>query len=559
MKKVLVSIIVIIAVLAAIHLYFSYRSYNVILITIDTLRSDFLSCYNPQARRTQNIDLIARKGVLFKNSYTLIPITLPSHASILTSRMPHDISLFTNGEVFNHKDVPMVTDFLKKKGYESGGFISLGVLKREYGLGSGFDFYQDNFEKTNGRYYKVASEINAEALPWIEQHRKKKFFAWLHYSDPHEPYIPVDAPDDMEVVINDVPFYKLCIAKKEKHYLHFVGQPGQNRIEFRVLVPKGPERIQYLQSRRFLDPEIQLAPSDNLEIQYGNDWKDIILTTGAKARYFEKSATLNLVNKTKTPISLTMRFSGGVWGQRIEEARENYGAEVQFVDKNIGELWQKLGDLNLQDKTIVIITADHGEGLKSHGIMGHVDRLWNEIIHVPLIIYYPKMGRQGTTVDAKVTLVDIMPTILDLLHVRNKNRIDGQSLMHYLSRSPIDWIIHKPVKRAQVFSYTFAPEAKVNSFAVTDLKTKVIHTPNKKVWQWEAYDLLKDPVEKKNLAKFEPKVFDSLTFLRKQLEDWRKEAEAIHGKRQNPKLDDGQKEMFNALGYVAGSENHDKE
>src|SRR5262245_1172443 len=156
MKKLFILIGILLAAGLAVHAYLSYRSYNVILITIDTLRADFLSCYNPDITRTRNIDLIAKKGVLFKNAYSLIPITLASHTSILTSRMPHEIDLFTNGQVFNHKDVPMVTDFLKKKGYQSAAFISLGVLKAEYGLASGFDFYQDNFDHTNGRYYKVA-------------------------------------------------------------------------------------------------------------------------------------------------------------------------------------------------------------------------------------------------------------------------------------------------------------------------------------------------------------------------------------------------------------------
>jgi arylsulfatase A-like enzyme len=559
MKKLFVCLAIIVFSVVAVHVYLSYRPYNVVLITIDTLRADFLSCYNPQVHPTRNIDLIARKGVLFKNAFTLIPITLPSHTSILTSRMPHEISLFTNGEVFNHKEVPMVTDFLKKKGYTSGAFISLGVLRGEFGLGSGFDSYEDNFDKMNGRYYKVASEVNEVALPWIEKNHKKKFFAWIHYSDPHEPYIPFDAPNDTEVIINGVPFYTLCIAKKEKHYLNFVAQPGENRIEFRAIVPQGPEKIQYLQSRRFLDRDVQLTPSEGFELNYGKDWPEITLTTGAKARYFEKSATLILNNKSKKPVPLTMRFSGGVWGQRTEEARENYGTEVQFVDKNIGLLWQKLRDLNIQDKTIIIITADHGEGLKTHGIMGHVDRLWNEIIHVPLIVYYPLMGVQGKSVDAKVTLLDIMPTILDLLHVRNKSKMDGQSLKHYLSRSPLDWIMTKKVQRERIFTYTFAPEAKVNSFAVTDLKTKVIHTPNKRLWQWEGYDLPEDPLEKRNLARFQPKVFSGLTTLRTLLDGWQHDAEAAHNKRQNPKLDERQEEMLRNLGYVAGSENHEKE
>src|SRR5262249_6540261 len=76
---------------------FSYRDYNVLLITIDTLRADYLSCYSSTAPATPNIDRIAHEGVLFTNAYSLIPITFPSHTAILTSHAPFEWHVFNNG------------------------------------------------------------------------------------------------------------------------------------------------------------------------------------------------------------------------------------------------------------------------------------------------------------------------------------------------------------------------------------------------------------------------------------------------------------------------------
>jgi arylsulfatase A-like enzyme len=206
----------------------------VILITIDTLRADYVHCYNPGAAPSPGLDRIAANGVLFSNAFTLIPITMPSHTSILTSRQPHELGLFNNGDRFDHR-APMLSELLKNQNYATAAFVSLGVLNKAFGLAQGFDFYEDNFEKTNGRFYKTAGEVNSVALPWIEKHRDQHFFAWIHYSDPHEPYVSPDAPPDTAVWINGKEFVKFTLAKKEKINLNFRALPGENLIEFHAI------------------------------------------------------------------------------------------------------------------------------------------------------------------------------------------------------------------------------------------------------------------------------------------------------------------------------------
>lgn len=551
-KKLLIFAVILLAIGILVHVYFSYRSYNIILITIDTQRPDYLSCYNPEAAPTPHIDNIARKGVLFSNAFSLIPITMPAHTSMFTSHHPYDVNVFNNGDRFHHK-FPMFTDLLERRGYTTGGFVSLGVLAATFGLAQGFDKYDDDFDHTDGRSYKWASELNEAALPWIEKNKNRKFFAWLHYSDPHEPYISFDAPPDTEVFINGKSYGKYCLAKKEKIPLEFISQPGENQIEFRAILQGERD-----QSRRFLDQNLFVTPDEGKELSFGSGWQDLKLRSGANVRFFNDTASIVLQNNKSVPDKVQVRLSGGVWENRAPEIRRNYAREVQFVDKHIGVLWQKLEDWNLLKKTIVIVTADHGEGLKTHGILGHVDKLWNETTHIPFIIYYPQIGRQGKRVDLLVNQLDIMPTILDLAHVRTKKPMQGQSLRRYASRSPIDWVIAKPLNRQWTYACTFRPEATHNAFSITNGKIKVIHTPTKSHSPWEAYDLSKDPLEKRNLARSDPERFKSLASLRGLLEAHRREAEMAHRRWEQPSLSEDEQEMLRTLGYVAGDDANNK-
>src|ERR1041385_9258409 len=118
MKKVLGGVLIAACLVLAVHFSFSSRAYNVILITIDTLRADHVSCLNPHALRTPNIDRIAEEGTLFTNAVSLIPITLPAHTSILTSRRPHEELLFDNGQ-FLQLNSPTISEILAKDNYQT--------------------------------------------------------------------------------------------------------------------------------------------------------------------------------------------------------------------------------------------------------------------------------------------------------------------------------------------------------------------------------------------------------------------------------------------------------
>lgn len=554
-KKIVLLLLSLVALSTASLLVLSHRSYNVIFVTIDTLRADYLSCYNPKALSTPNIDRLAHDGILFKNAYSAIPITLPSHTVMFTSRQPYELKVFNNTDVFDHK-VPMVTDILEYEGYHTAAFISLGVLRGTNGLGSGFNVYEDNFDGLHGRFYKSASEVNAVALPWLEEQRKKRFFAWIHYSDPHEPYISVDAPPDTEVLINGSSYGKFSFAKREDVTLNFSAEPGENRIEFQALAGEGTNEIHQRDSNRYIDTNLFITPPEGIQIEFDSKWEELRLENVGRVNGLQGKGVMTVSNENGAAVKLQIRFMTGVYGQDLEVILRNYSAEVLYVDHYFGELRKKIKELGIDQKTIVILTADHGEGLKTHGALGHVSSLYNEVSLVPLMIYYPRLGYSNKEVYDMVDHLDLMPTILELLHESSRKIMRGHSLKQYLSRSPIDWMISDKTVRSGTFISTFAPEARLNAFSIVDGRLKLIHTPKKARRPWEVYDLAKDPLERKNLARYDSTLFKDpeVNRMRGVLEEFRKAAEKEYGQRKNPELDPEQIEMLESLGYVQGDQ-----
>lgn len=141
------------------------------------------------------MDKLASEGVLFFNALTPVPITLPSHSSIMTGLYPAQHGVRNNSNFFLSKGATTLAEVMKEDGYQTGACVGSFVLDSVFGLDQGFDYYNDNFtpegKKIDTCYNeRKAGEINKVAIQWLENHREMKFFLWLHYFDPHSPYFP---------------------------------------------------------------------------------------------------------------------------------------------------------------------------------------------------------------------------------------------------------------------------------------------------------------------------------------------------------------------------------
>ena len=208
---------------------------NVVLITIDTLRADHVGCYGYKQIKTPNIDGLAADGTRFERAFAVVPVTLPSHTTMLTGTYPmlsgmHDFSVNKLSPT-----QPTMASVLKQAGYATGAVVAAAVLDSRFGLNQGFDFYYDHFdfsrldEKNLEDMERPGNEVADVALEWLAKtwlakNSPKKFFLWMHLYDPHFPYNPpepykheyADRPYDGEIAFADAQVGRLVHHLKEK-------------------------------------------------------------------------------------------------------------------------------------------------------------------------------------------------------------------------------------------------------------------------------------------------------------------------------------------------------
>jgi arylsulfatase A-like enzyme len=169
---------------------------NILLITIDTLRRDHLGVYGYPRETSPFIDRLAKKGVMFKHAITPIPVTAPSHASILTSLHPLTHGVTTNAADLT-RNVQTAAEIFKKNGYYTIGTVAVKILAKKYHFSQGFDSFSDTWdEKTrfDKLFYRGARSVNESLLKQIDAYladhnqKHKPLFLWVHYFDPHFPY-----------------------------------------------------------------------------------------------------------------------------------------------------------------------------------------------------------------------------------------------------------------------------------------------------------------------------------------------------------------------------------
>lgn len=166
----------------------------VILISVDTLRSDHLPAYGYTGVATPNIDALRKDGILFRRAYSHTPLTLPSHATILTGTLPADHGLRDNVGFKLAPNVPTLASLMKKNGYATGAAVSAFVLRHETDISRGFDFYDDDVEPVGassviGRVQRDGRDTVRVAKGWIDK-QQGPFFCFVHLYEPHTPYTP---------------------------------------------------------------------------------------------------------------------------------------------------------------------------------------------------------------------------------------------------------------------------------------------------------------------------------------------------------------------------------
>jgi choline-sulfatase len=167
----------------------------VVLISVDTLRADHLPAYGYTGVATPNIDALRRDGTLFRNAYSAVPMTLPSHVTMLTGLLPPEHGVRDNvGFRFQTNAHASLPTLLHGAGYATGAFISSYVLRGGTGLADAFDFYEDSIEGRPGArfvdYQRPGNVTASLSEKWIDERGDRPFFLFFHIYEPHVPYDP---------------------------------------------------------------------------------------------------------------------------------------------------------------------------------------------------------------------------------------------------------------------------------------------------------------------------------------------------------------------------------
>jgi choline-sulfatase len=168
---------------------------NVLLVTIDTLRADHVGAYGAAFADTKTIDRLAREGVRLEDAVVHVPQTRPSHACLMTGRLPYETGIRDNYSPPLPASLPTIASVLATAGWDTAAFVGAYPVSRPSGLDHGFARYDDPFAAGDAttreaRTERRAGEVVDHALTWLARARSKPFFAWVHLFDPHAPYEP---------------------------------------------------------------------------------------------------------------------------------------------------------------------------------------------------------------------------------------------------------------------------------------------------------------------------------------------------------------------------------
>lgn len=386
------------------------ENFNVLLVSVDTTRADVLGCYGNRAIATPNIDRMAREGARFEQCVSVAPMTLPSHATMITGSYPFVHGARENTAFRLGEKNETLGKILRRQGYYTFAEIAATIIGEKSGMNLGFDSFgdpenrqtylklkaaamqelaedmaaapegldidpMDRFKLPPAYASRVAQDIIDSGIEQIKKSvaQGKPFFGFLHCYDPHEPHEP----------------------------------PGEFRTEY----------------------------------------------------------------------------------------DDGYLGEVAYFDEQFGRLLDALREMRLAEKTLVILTSDHGEGRWQHGESTHSYFLYDATQHVPLLLWCPGQIPPGVVVSAQVSGVDLAPTAVDFVRRPTTPQMQGVSLLDYVLNPGFD------AKRA-AYADTLAAHISFQYAIVRMLRQdgwKYIHAPTP-----ELYHVAEDPEELINLARKQP-------------------------------------------------------
>lgn len=485
---------------------------DVVLIVVDTWRADHVGVLRPDLVSTPRIDELAAESWLYRNAFSHIPITGPSHASLFTGRLPSEAGVVNNHVHRLDPDLPTLVTRLHAYGYRTRGTVSLDPIHLRFGFGHGFDSYRSDLGPGGIlRASEVLDQVRGSLADAPGDTVPR--FDFVHFCDPHEPYDAHGLVDHRATVrLGGEPLLEVSTSDYSPRALDLDLGAGDHEL---LIESDWPWRIRRLR--------LEAAPRTGAAV-----------VEPVRDDHYEGQARFTLRVERAGPVRLLLCLDDR--DGDVEEIRARYAREVEAVDAAVGEVLDLVKARGRWDDTLVILTSDHGEALGWHGDVGHVQYLYDPYVHVPLIIKPPAAWgwKTGTIHADLVALSDLPVAVLSALDVPVPDTMTGRDVFDD-PRGAADAILLE----------THAPQAKFTRYALRNAFAKAIWTPAED--RWEFYDLRMDPEEQDEIhAPQKGRVGE----LRDALDERVKELLDESSGRASAVLDDESAEILRSLGYV---------
>lgn len=363
---------------------------DIILISIDTLRPDHLGTYGYGRDTSPVLDSLAARGATFENAFAQSSWTLPSHVSLMTSTYPAVHQVDTERRSLP-ESIPTLAESLQAHGYETTGFVSWIYLAAKFGFARGFDRYDElvpprELQDSSSKHSVRAAGIVDSVLVWARES--------------HASRLPLHDPVDRD-----------GSATRD-------GASGQRNDTRRA--DSASSRRPFFLFVHFFDPHMDYDPPL------------------ADARHFDpsiESTDAGSYDALKPYIAGISANVPPIPKDVIRRAIDLYDAEIRYTDRELGRLFDGLSELGMLDRAVIVVTSDHGEEFGEHGSMeGHQWTLYDEVLHVPLLVVAPGVG-PGSRIPQIVESIDIAPTLLRWAGIDAPPSYQGRPLHALLSDS----------------------------------------------------------------------------------------------------------------------------
>jgi arylsulfatase A-like enzyme len=409
---------------------------NILLITLDTVRADHMGIYGYHRNNTPHLEELVRQSTLYTNFIAAAPMTLTSHASIFTGLYPQSHGAFfglqkyiTGRPLADH--IPTLADVLASHGYRTMAVLANRYyLRPEFGLLRGFQFTD----------LRTPTRLAAPERKYLLRNWMRKLLSFG------------ELPRDLDA--------ETLPAEEVNHSaLALLHQASSQKAPFFLFLNYTDAHVPYVPPAPFRD----LYPG-----------RDPSYSTTTYRSDYESSTVEGQPVSAHTRAHLVSQYDGA----------------IAYLDSEIAQLFAYLKSTGQFDRTLIVITADHGEALGRHRLLSHGMSVYQDQVRVPLIIKYPGES-QPARVETIASHVDLMPTILDVARIATPSGMEGISLRNAAG------LPERPVV-AQMFRESYLPTQRFPdvAFGLFSGRYKLIYPLNGKI---ELYDLAADPKETHNL------------------------------------------------------------